>query len=243
MEERGNYLVESIQEIGSGGFGIVEKINLYNTNRDLCGIYARKILKQEEINPDLLVRFEREVRYQANCSHKNVVQIFICHLQATVPWFVMELGVCSLHDEIQDNSLSNEEKIEIVKMITEGVAFIHSKGFLHRDIKPLNILKFPDGTYKVSDFGLAKNISPDANTQLLTQIGHYPATPKYFDQGVFIHGYSKQSDIYSLGVLMEELEIDGFDDIVNKCTHRQLKNRFLNANQIIAAIEEFQGAR
>ena len=243
VEERGNYLIEPIIGIGSGGFGVVEKINLYNTDRYLCGLYARKILRPEKITKDLLVRFEREVRYQADCTHQNVVQIFICNMQAPIPWFVMELGICSLDDEIKNKTLSREQKIEIVKMILAGVKCIHSKGYLHRDIKPLNVLKFPDGSYKISDFGLAKNVAPNANTQLLTQIGHYPATPKYFDQGVFINGYSNQSDIYSLGVLIEELEIEGFDDIVNKCTHRLLKHRFLNIDQILVAIEELHGAR
>lgn len=237
MEERGNYLIEPLEVIGSGGFGLVEKIRLYNSQRKICGLYARKILRPDATDPELFTRFEREVRYQTECLHTNIVQIFICHLQNAQPWFVMELAETNLEEEIKSGTLTKTEKISIVKMVLNAVGWIHKKGYLHRDIKPLNVLKFKDGIYKLSDFGLAKNVSPDANTQLLTQIGQYPATPKYFDYNVFLNGYSKQSDIYSIGILIEELNIDGFDDIINKCTHRQLNKRFLTVEQIFEELE------
>lgn len=237
MEERGNYLIEPIQEIGSGGFGLVEKIRLYNSQKHECGLYARKILRPDASDPELFARFEREVRYQTECLHTNIVQIFICHLHNDRPWFVMELAESNLEEELKNRTISNDEKISIVKMVLNAVGLIHKKGYLHRDIKPLNVLKFRDGTYKLSDFGLAKNVAPNANTQLLTQIGQYPATPKYFDYNVFLNGYSNQSDIYSIGVLIEDLSIDGFDDIVTKCTHRQLNKRFLTVEQIIEELE------
>lgn len=243
MEERASYLIEPIESLGAGSFGLVEKIKLYNTRHYFCGLYARKVLRPDASDPDLFTRFEREVRYQADCLHPNIVQIFICNLQAVQPWFVMELAESNLHDEIQKGTLTEIEKINIVKMVLNAVGWIHQKGYLHRDIKPLNVLKFPDGVYKVSDFGLAKNVAPDANTQLLTKIGQYPRTPKYFDHGVFLNGYSKQSDIFSLGILIEDLNINGFDDIVNRCTHRQLNKRFLSVEQILNAIEELEEAR
>ncbi|HHV2515624.1 TPA: protein kinase domain-containing protein [Escherichia coli] len=171
MEERGNYLIEPLEVIGSGGFGLVEKIRLYNSQRKICGLYARKILRPDATDPELFTRFEREVRYQTECLHTNIVQIFICHLQNAQPWFVMELAETNLEEEIKSGTLTKAEKISIVKMVLNAVGWIHKKGYLHRDIKPLNVLKFKDGIYKLSDFGLAKNVSPDANTQLLTQIG------------------------------------------------------------------------
>lgn len=243
MDERGNYLIDPIEPLGAGSFGLVEKINLYNKKMHKCGLYARKILRPDATDPELFARFEREVRYQTECLHTNVVQIFICNLQASPPWFVMELAETSLHHEIAEGNLSNKDKITIVKMVLSSVDWIHKQGYLHRDIKPLNVLKFSNGVYKISDFGLAKNVSPDANTQLLTKIGQYPATPKYFDHGVFLNGYSRQSDIFSLGVLIEDLNIIGCDDIVNRCTHRQLNKRFLTVEQIIAAIEDLERER
>ncbi|WP_448666701.1 protein kinase [Escherichia coli] len=92
MEERGNYLIDPLEVIGSGGFGLVEKIRLYNSQRKICGLYARKILRPDATDPELFTRFEREVRYQTECLHTNIVQIFICHLQNAQPWFVMELA-------------------------------------------------------------------------------------------------------------------------------------------------------
>lgn len=110
MEERGNYLIEPLEVIGSGGFGLVEKIRLYNSQRKICGLYARKILRPDATDPELFTRFEREVRYQTECLHTNIVQIFICHLQNAQPWFVMELSETNLEEEIKSGTLTKAEK-------------------------------------------------------------------------------------------------------------------------------------
>lgn len=57
MEERGNYLIDPLEVIGSGGFGLVEKIRLYNSQRKICGLYARKILRPDATDPELFTRF------------------------------------------------------------------------------------------------------------------------------------------------------------------------------------------
>ncbi|EKN5928651.1 serine/threonine protein kinase [Yersinia enterocolitica] len=239
MEERGNYLIEPVNEIGSGGYGIVEEINLYNTDHDLCGRYARKFLIPDTSDPDLYDRFKREVVCQCKCVHKSIVQIFICNLGVPKPWFVMELAQSNLDDEIKNGTLTDREKINILKMVLDGLSFIHNKGYLHRDIKPMNILKFSSGEYKLSDFGLAKSLNP-TRTQFATKIGVFLGSPKYFDYEVMVNGYSKQSDIYSVGVLMEDLYVDGLDDIISKCKHRQLNKRYLNIEQIINAVNELE---
>lgn len=117
MEEHGNYLIKPIQVIGCGAFGRVEQIELYNTNGHKCGIYARKVLsvRKELVGPifdydDWRRRFEREVKYQAACSHFNVVPIYIHHLNSGVPWFVMDLAITDLKKEIRSGVLSNVEK-------------------------------------------------------------------------------------------------------------------------------------
>ncbi|UNK55641.1 protein kinase domain-containing protein [Rahnella aceris] len=236
MEERGSFLIEPVREIGSGGNGTVELINLYNLSHFLCGQYARKFLDSDGTEPDLWERFKREVECQGKCVHKYVVQIFICNLQAARPWFVMELAESNLQQEINSGTLSDEDKLKIINMVLEGLASIHKRGYLHRDIKPLNILKFPTGEYKLSDFGLAKSLNP-TREQFATKIGIFHGTERYFDYGIFVHGYSWQSDIYSIGILMEDLYVDGLDDIINKCKHSQLKKRYTNVEQIITAIK------
>lgn len=243
MISHGNYFIETIAHLGAGSFGTVEKIMLRNLAGKECGYCARKILNDQDDDPDLLTRFRREVKYQDECLHKNVVQIFICSMYTKPAWFVMELAECTLQDELDAGTLTNRnEKIDIILMIARGLAHIHSKGYYHRDIKPLNILKFSDATYKISDFGIARHMDPTDASKILTQVGVFLMTPKYFDaHSVVLHGYSKQSDIYSLGVIIEELGIDGFDDVVAKCTDRKLIKRYLNVEQLIADIEVTRG--
>ncbi|MBG2839198.1 protein kinase domain-containing protein [Proteus terrae] len=241
MIVHGNYLIETIEYIDSGTFGDVEKILLKNQTGKECGYCARKILKGQDDDPTLLARFKREVKAQDNCLHKNVVQIFICSMHTNPAWFVMDLAEATLKDEMDAGILTNEQKINIILMITRGVAWIHSKGYLHRDIKPQNILKFPNGVYKISDFGLARHMDPNEASTILTQIGQFPRTPKYFDHGVVLHGYSKQSDLFSIGIIIEEMEISGFEGIVDKCTDRRLHKRYQSAEQLIADIKKISG--
>ncbi|MEG3135548.1 protein kinase [Rouxiella sp. T17] len=241
MIPHGNYFIEPICQIGNGSFGNVEKVTLNTLNKKSCGEFARKILMNQHEDPDLLTRFRREVLYQDQCLHKNVAQIFICSFSTTPAWFVMELANSSLDTEMSGGTLSRDDKVKIVLMIAEGIAWIHSKGFLHRDIKPQNILKFPDNTYKISDFGIARHMDPEEASRILTQVGHFPRTPKYFDHSVVLYGYSRQSDLFSLGIIIEELNIDGFDDIITKCTDRKLQNRYVNAEQLIVDLKSVSG--
>ncbi|AZI88019.1 protein kinase family protein [Kosakonia sp. CCTCC M2018092] len=233
-----SYFIDPGKELGEGSFGDVDRVKIRNSKKEDCGDFARKILKNHHGDPLLEARFRREVISQDACLNINVVQIFMCNLISPPLWYVMELGECSLQDEIKAGTLQQDEKIKIAQMIAKGVAHIHKKGFLHRDIKPQNILKCASGMYKISDFGLARHMDPDEASQILTQIGHFPRTPRYFDHNVVLEGYSKQSDIFSIGIVLEELNIAGFDDIITKCTDRRLPKRYLNADQLLNDIHK-----
>lgn len=131
-----NYTVIPEQPpLGSGTYGLVEKVYLKNGHGGQCNEYgyARKTLINTEGDTDLVQRFIREVSAQDDCLHKYIVQIFICDLHANPPWFIMELAESSLEKEISNGTLTTQNKIDIIKMILKGLAFIHSKGFLHRD--------------------------------------------------------------------------------------------------------------
>ncbi|MFQ1270328.1 protein kinase domain-containing protein [Klebsiella pneumoniae] len=235
MEGRANYLIDPIEEIGNGGYGVVEKIKLFNTSHHLCGLYARKLLTSGNSDKDVYQRFIREIKAQCDCLHNNIVQIFITNLEAQKPWFIMELAKHSLDDEIKSGTMTTEDKIKVLKDVLNGLLFIHNKGYLHRDIKPQNILKFNNGTYKLSDFGLAKSMTP-SKSQFVTRVGEFYGSPEFFDYGVMAHGYSKQSDIYSIGVLIEHLNIDETESIIIKCKHKQLNKRYINVEQVISQI-------
>lgn len=241
MITHGNYLIEPGKVLGSGSFGEVRSVLIRNSRGTESGTYAKKELINEHEDPELYARFVREVKSQDLCLSSYVAQIFICNLLSPPLWYVMELAVCSLEEDIKKGSLSHNQKVNICLMIAKGVAYIHSKGLLHRDLKPANILRFPDGKYKISDFGIAKYMDPVDGHTVLTLAGNFPRTPLYFDNNVYLAGYSPQSDLYSVGIIINQLNIKGFHPIVTRCTDATLQHRYLSASELIADIEALGG--
>lgn len=249
-----SYTIRNMGEIGSGGFGYVEKVELFNSFGESRGFCARKTLSpsSSEASEEIKRRFKREILLQAKCVHENVVPIYMCNLNAKNPWFIMDLAECDLQYEIDNNLLSTEGKIKVTKMLLKGVSFIHSKGLYHRDIKPKNILRFSHsnrnintdyaakGEYKISDFGLVKNTNTDNDSTQLTRIGVGMGTPSYCaPEIVFFGEYSIQGDIYSIGKVISALDIDipGIDEIVQKCTQKIKENRYSSVDEISDALQ------
>ncbi|MBQ4781929.1 protein kinase [Pectobacterium versatile] len=257
MELRGNYLIKPKSDLGFGAFGRVEKVEVYNTDGHLCGEYARKVLS---VNPVLLNeyfsvddwkrRFKREVDYQAKCNHNHIVRICIHHLNIENPWFVMELAETDLRSELKLNSLSDDEKLSALKMVYEGVGYIHDKGLLHRDLKPENILKFDGGCYKISDFGLIKSMDSKAQTEFLSgvlqdkQMGI--GTPKYMSDEAKRGVYTPKSDIYALGVITSEMNlshIDGITALIDKSAAFTPRSRYDSVFEMIDILDGIIAAR
>lgn len=244
MKEFGNYYIEPIGSLGCGSFGKVERVKIYNRSKTHCKEYAMKTFSPDPRIPTSEIetfrkRFDLEVECQARCFHNNVAHVCI-HNRNGTPWFIMELAECSLAQELESDDclegnkkLSIEQKINIFRMVLDGINYIHSKGFIHRDIKALNILKYADGTYKVSDFGLVKDINRDSTT--LTVIGRPLGTDKYMSPEINEgQNYSVKSDIFALGVLLEDLSLtDALEPIWRKCTERRPKDRYSNIQEII----------
>lgn len=247
MESRGSYQVKPISEIGSGTFGRVEKIELYNTNGHFCGEFARKILSVNKVivgsifSPDdWRRRFEREVTYQSKCRHSNVVPVLIHNLHVNHPWFVMPLADTDLLKELDNDLLDDDQKLNVIKMTLSGVEFIHSKGYLHRDLKPENILKFSDGNYKVSDFGLVRHDDPNAASAVLTNIAVSMGTDGYKAPEVNSGLYSPKTDIYAAGAIVNKLNlshIDGIDAIIGKATAYKPSARYDSISAMLVDLE------
>lgn len=251
-----SYYIEDIKLLGEGGFGDVYLVSVHNCLPGKWGkervttIYAKKVLNpksEEETNQ--IKRFSREVLCQCNFSHPNIVKVVMHNLNNQNPWFLMELAETSLVDELSTGELSNEEKIAALKMLLSAVDYIHkfqdkngNVGYIHRDIKPANILKFKNGVYKLSDFGLIRTQEPNAASKLTTinkifVSGNYTA-PEIKHSGK----YSIQSDIYSIGQIIYDLQLgDKFDQIADKCTQQRPTKRYLSVQEIITEVQGILG--
>ncbi|BCL48877.1 serine/threonine-protein kinase [Citrobacter koseri] len=251
MEPRGNYLIRPIRELGHGTFGRVEMVEVFNTRGHYSGRYARKVLS---VNPALIGelfslddwkrRFEREVRYQAACSHDNVVPVCIHHLTIENPWFVMGLAESDLRSEMVQGQLSDINKLIILRMVFKGVEYIHSRGYLHRDLKPENILRYSDGCYKISDFGLVRNINSEAQSAFLSNILQDRAigigTPEYMSPEAQRGTYTEKSDIYALGVIINELNVShihGIGALIDRSTAYVPNARYESVKQMIEVLD------
>ncbi len=161
------YLIEKL--LGKGGMGSVYLALHTGTKRNVA---VKVISPQYMRNKELLIRFQREAEASGRLSHPNVVNVTdfgVTVIDTTaIAYLVMEyLDGESLHEHLQKNpSLSPILVVDILEQIALGVTEAHSRGILHRDLKPQNIWLQPDGRggfiVKVLDFGIAKLADPSA---------------------------------------------------------------------------------
>lgn len=233
MDECGNYFLQDLERLGRGGFGEVFKVNIYNRRKDNVTVYARKYfspLAENDSTPvrqvaDLRERFLVEIKTQCKLNTINydvIAPIVLFNTDGDKPYFVMELAECNLHNLIQQG-MSTEDKADAILQILDGVELIHQNQYIHRDLKPENVLKYGNGRYKISDFGLVKDLDA-VRAEIRTRfrpngIGSdgYRA-PEITDSGLF----SERSDIYAVGKIISDVygatANAGVRDIINKCT-------------------------
>lgn len=238
MEQCANYFIEPVKVIGRGGFGYVEKINLYNMHRVYCGSFARKVFSpvDESCREEFLRRFKREVNYQALCHHTNIVPVVLHNLHGDSPYFVMSLAESDLTHDLRAEWMSPLQKLWAFTMILHGIHYLHCAKYYHRDIKPSNVLRFSDGSYRVSDFGLVKNADAGAESELLTKVARGMGTEKYAAPEVYAGVYSERTDIYALGVLLEDMnisQVQGVQQLINMSTMRVPADRYQSVEQMI----------
>lgn len=187
--------------IGMGGMAVVFEAYDMLKNRPV----AVKMLK-DDISGDTqaVKRFINESKAVAMLSHPNIVSIFDVSVKDNLKYIVMELieGITLKNYMQKKGDLSFKEVVSISEQILRALEHAHSKGIVHRDIKPQNIMLLKDGSIKVADFGIAK--LPNAETVTMTDkaIGTvFYISPEQASGKPIDH----RSDLYSLGATMYEM--------------------------------------
>ena len=196
----GRYKV--LEELGQGSMGIVYKA--HDPNLDL--ILAVKVLRPECLQGETLVkRFLAEARVLGRLDHPNIVRVYNVDEDQGTVYIAMEfLEGEALNDLAKRKRLSPEEIADLGATIAEGLGYAHSKGIVHRDVKPGNILVRSDGKPKITDFGIAR--IEDTAEHLRTQAGEVLGTPAYMSpEQVLSEPVDGRSDIFSLGIILYEL--------------------------------------
>ncbi len=205
---------EVIDYIGRGAMGYVYHVRHTGLPKE----YALKTLSPDQITETAWLRFQIEAQSIAKMFHPNIITIhnFAVHKapgRVEQPFYVMDLlAGTSLMEELRDNdSLPLERALSVFTQAASGIGYAHSKGIIHRDIKPGNVmlLKQPDAsgaTVKIVDFGIAKlTADSDIAQQHLTSAGEVCGSPLFMspEQGLG-QPVDARSDVYSLGVTFFE---------------------------------------
>ena len=191
---------EILEVIGTGGMAVVYKARCHRLNR----LVAVKILKDDNLgDEDFRRRFHAESQAVAMLSHPNIVSVYDVSTSIMADYIVMELieGI-SLKEYMETRGTLNwKETLHFGIQIAKALEHAHSRGIVHRDIKPHNVMVLKNGSVKVTDFGIARMMSK-SNTLTKEALGsvHY-ISPEQAKGG----RVDTRSDIYSLGVVMYEM--------------------------------------
>ncbi len=194
---------EIVRELGQGAMGTVYLGRDPKIQREV----AIKTLRYAEVDEDQLRevkrRFFREAEAAGKLNHPGIVTIYDVGEDHDLAYLAMEyLEGTTLADHCRkDNLLPVPEALGVVSEVADALAYAHRRGVVHRDIKPANIMRLPDGTVKVTDFGIARVLDTSS-----TQTGMVLGTPTYMSpEQVAGRKVDGRSDIFSLGVVCYEL--------------------------------------
>ena len=191
---------EILDIIGAGGMAVVYKARCHRLNR----LVAIKILKDENLeDEDFCRRFHAESQAVAMLSHSNIVAVYDVSNSEEQDYIVMELidGITLKQYMEKKVRLNWRETVHFATNIAKALEHAHSRGLVHRDIKPHNVMVLKNGSVKVADFGIAR-LMENENTMTKEALGsvHY-ISPEQAKGG----RVDNRSDLYSLGVVMYEM--------------------------------------
>ncbi|MBQ8382290.1 MAG: Stk1 family PASTA domain-containing Ser/Thr kinase [Clostridia bacterium] len=261
------YRIKSL--VGSGGMSRVFLVDDLLLHREL----ALKMLREDISKDEAAVRrFIHESKAVSMLSHPNIVSVYDVSVTSEIKYIVLEYAEgITLKEYLQEHGpLSPEETIHIAVQILSGLQHAHSRGIIHRDIKPQNIIIAPDGSIKVTDFGIAKIPNSETITMADKAIGsvHYISPEQASGLRV-----DMRSDLYSLGIILYELICNrvpfeaenavavacmqissravppseivpdvpkGLEQIVMKAISKRPADRFENATQMLTCLQRLE---
>ncbi len=261
---------EILEPIGLGGMAVVYKARCHRLNRFVAIKILRDEMAQEE---DLRRRFHDESQAVAMLSHPNIVAVYDVSKSVELDYIVMELidGITlKQYMQKKGDKLSWREALHFISQIVKALSHAHSRGIIHRDIKPHNMMILRDGTLKVSDFGIARLTNSTQATLTQEALGsvHYISPEQA--KGSYIDA---RSDLYSAGVVLYEMitgrlpfegatpvsvaiqhinsipltprdidpEIpDALESITMKAMAPEVAQRYISADAMLADLEEFR---
>jgi eukaryotic-like serine/threonine-protein kinase len=252
--------------LGQGGMGAVYQAR----DQELDRIIALKVIRPElAANPSILQRFKQELILSRHVTHKNVVRIFDLGEADGTKFITMEFiegedlrGVLRHH-----GTFSARKAVVIIQQVCRALEAAHAEGVIHRDLKPQNIMRDPQGRIVVMDFGLARSLESDG----LTQTGALVGTLEYMSPEQALGAQLDQrSDLFAVGLIFYELltgkapykadtaiaslmkrthkravpasDVDSsvpvsLSAIVSRCLERDPKDRYQNTTELLRELE------
>lgn len=203
VERIGKYPVKEL--LGRGGMGEIYKAAHPKLDRDVA---IKLIHTYRATDPKMVERFQREARVVAALRHPGIIQIHDFDVEGDAFYMVMEFvpgeTLAQRLDRLEElhQRMPLTEALRLFRMITEAVAYAHSQGVIHCDLKPGNVLLTGDNQPVLADFGISKIMSAERLTATNDVFGtpHYMSPEQSFGREI-----DAQSDVYALGVMLYEL--------------------------------------
>jgi tRNA A-37 threonylcarbamoyl transferase component Bud32 len=193
-----------LEQLGQGGMATVYKAYHAGLDRYVAVKVLHAAFRED---PSFTARFTREARVVAKLEHPNIVPIYDFSEYEGQPYLVMKfIEGETLKARLARGPLSAGEAVRVIEAVGAALSYAHSKGILHRDVKPSNVLLVPDGSIYLADFGLAR-IAQSGESTLTSDM--LLGTPHYIspEQAQGMKNLDAGTDIYSFGVVMYELSV------------------------------------
>lgn len=252
--------LDFIRLVGRGGMGAIYQARQKTLDRSVA---VKVIARDISGDTNFLERFEREAKTLGRLSHPNIVSVYdYGHTEDSQAYLLMEyIDGCNLREAMEGKHAGVDlpPVPDLIIKICEALAYAHSKGVVHRDVKPENILMGSDNSIKVADFGIAKIVDHQKRTPTLTATRQVLGSvnylaPEHLDAPESV---DHRVDLYAVGVMMYELltgrlpigriespsdlnaQIDHrYDEIVLKALAYDPQQRYQSAEEILEALRE-----